>query len=122
MPHGSADIRKLTYRENVQLVDTTSWWDVDLETMPDFRMSMQRIYAWFEGAIIDRAPIRFQAHNAFVEEANIAYPKGNLRERWFDTEFQVETYLDSIRGQSFRGETFPIYWPNLGPEVYSGFY
>lgn len=83
---------------------------------------MQRIYAWFEGAIIDRAPIRFQAHNAFVEEANIAYPKGNLRERWFDTEFQVETYLDSIRGQTFRGETFPIYWPNLGPEVYSAFY
>jgi hypothetical protein len=83
---------------------------------------MKRVYAWFEGAIIDRAPIRFMAHNAFVEEAQAAYPSDNLRERWFDAEFQVETFVQSIRGKTFQGETFPVFWPNLGPEVYAAFY
>ncbi|RPI98515.1 MAG: hypothetical protein EHM39_07885, partial [Chloroflexi bacterium] len=58
-----------------------------LDTMPDFEMAMRRVYAWFDGAIIDRAPVRFMAHNAFVEQANRAYPSPNLKDRWFDVEF-----------------------------------
>jgi hypothetical protein len=100
----------------------TDWWTLELEGMPGFDLAMQRVYAWFAGEIIDRPPIRFMAHNAFVEQANTAYPSGNLRERWFDTEFQVETYLQSIDGKTFRGETFPVFWPNLGPEVYAALY
>ncbi len=102
--------------------NASPWWDVDLDTMPGFDMAMQRVYAWFEGAIIDRPPIRFMAHNAFVEEANTAYPSANLKDRWFDSDFQVETFLNSIAGKTFHGETFPVFWPNLGPEVYSAFY
>jgi hypothetical protein len=100
----------------------TPWWNFELDTMPGFEMAMKRVYAWFDGAIIDRAPIRFMAHNAFVEEAQAAYPSDNLRDRWFDAEFQVETFIRSIRGKTFQGETFPVFWPNLGPEVYSAFY
>jgi hypothetical protein len=95
---------------------------LELETMPGFEMAMKRMMAWFEGAIIDRAPIRFMAHNAFVEAAQAAYPSDNLRDRWFDAEFQVETFVRSIRGKTFQGETFPVFWPNLGPEVYAAFY
>ncbi|MCA9906317.1 MAG: hypothetical protein KC547_20820 [Anaerolineae bacterium] len=100
----------------------SGWWDVELETMPGFEMALRRVYAWFEGAIIDRPPIRFMAHNAFVENANAAYPSGDLKDRWFDADFQVETYLDSIAGKTFHGETFPVFWPNLGPEIYAAFY
>jgi hypothetical protein len=100
----------------------TDWWTVELETMPGFDMAMKRVYAWFEGAMIDRPPVRFMAHNAFVEQANKAYPSPNIRDRWFDAEFQVDSFLKSIEGQTFRGETFPVFWPNLGPEVYSAFY
>ena len=103
-------------------INQTDWWDVNLENMPDFNRSMQRIYAWFEGQIIDRAPIRFQAHNAFVEEANAAYPSPHLKDRWFDAEFQVQTYLKTIGDRTFHAETFPVFWPNLGPEVYAAFY
>lgn len=98
------------------------WWDLELISMPGFDMAMKRVYAWFEGAIIDRPPVRFMAHNAFVEQANQAYPSDNLRDRWFDAEFQVETFVKSIEGRTFHGETFPVFWPNLGPEVYAGFY
>ena len=96
--------------------------DVELGGMPGFEMAMERVYAWYEGAIIDRPPVRFVAHNAFVEQANTAYPSDNLKDRWFDAEFQVDTYLKSIEGQTFRGETFPVFWPNLGPEVYAACY
>jgi hypothetical protein len=99
-----------------------NWWNLDLETMPGFDMAMQRVYAWYEGEIIDRPPVRFVAHNAFVEQANQAYPSDNLRDRWFDAEFQVDTFLQSIADQTFHGETFPVFWPNLGPEVYAAFY
>ncbi len=45
------------------------WWNMELEGMPDFDMAMKRIYAWFEGEILDRPPVRFVAHNAFLELA-----------------------------------------------------
>ncbi len=103
-------------------VDQNGWWPVELENMPGVDMALKRVYAWFEGEVIDRPPIRFMAHNAFVEEASAAYPSDNIEDRWFDAEFQVETYLKSIEGRTFYGETFPVFWPNLGPEVYAAFY
>lgn len=103
-------------------VERVGGWQVELDNMPGFEMSMQRVYAWFDGEVIDRPPIRFQAHNAFVEQANTIYPSDNLKGRWFDEIFQVETFLKSIEGRVFHGETFPVFWPNLGPEVYAAFY
>jgi len=100
----------------------TTWWDLEIESMPDFDMSMKRVYAWYEREIIDRPPVRFMAHNAFIDEANVAYPSSNLKDRWFDEQFLVDTYLKSIAGKRFHGETFPVFWPNLGPEVYAAFY
>jgi hypothetical protein len=41
-----------------------NWWNVELERKPDFEMCMKRIYAWYNQEIIDRAFIRFGAHNA----------------------------------------------------------
>jgi hypothetical protein len=97
-------------------------WQVELETMPGFEQAMQRVYAWYAGQVIDRPPVRFVAHNAFVAEASAAYPSPNLKDRWFDAEFQVDTFLKSIAGKTFHAETFPVFWPNLGPEVYAAFY
>jgi len=97
-------------------------WSLDLAGMDDPGRAMARIDAWYQHAVLDRPPVRFQAHNAFVEEASRAYPSGSLRERWFDVEFQVETYAQSIAGRRWHGETFPVFWPNLGPEVYAAFY
>ena len=46
----------------------------------------------------------------------------DLKSRWFDAEFQVDCFLESIRGRRFHGETFPVFWPNLGPNVYAAFH
>jgi hypothetical protein len=45
-----------------------------------------------------------------------------LKDRWFDAEFQVDCFINSLKGMRFNAETFPIFWPNLGPNVYAAFH
>lgn len=99
-------------------------WDIELESKPDFMASMERIYAWYEGEIIDRPPVRFSSHNADFEEPlqDELLRWATLEDRWFDHEFQVDAFIRSIEGKSFHGETFPVLWPNLGPNVFAAFY
>lgn len=101
------------------------WWPVEIEGMPGFERAMQRVYAWFQNEVLDRPPIRFEAHNAFLEAAkedisNLS--KEAKKAWWFDAETQVALFEKSIEGRRFHGETFPVFWPNLGPEVYAAFY
>jgi len=96
-------------------------WDLGLECKPDFTKCLERIYAWYEGELIDRAPVRFTAHNTFISEKVSKREWYDLRSKWFDVEFQVESYMESLRSQNFFAETFPVYWPNLGPNVYAAF-
>ncbi len=101
------------------------WWNMEIMGMPDFDMSMKRIHAWFEGEILDRPPVRFVAHNAFLEMAQDKMADMTAAERqacWFDVEYQVNIFEKSIAGQKFNGETFPVFFPNLGPDVYAGFF
>jgi len=100
----------------------TEWWNLELECKPDFEMSMKRIYAWYEGEIIDRAPVRFTAHNSFVNEKKSKHRWTNIKDKWLDVEFQVESFLQSLTGKKFLAETFPVYWPNLGPNIFASFY
>ena len=103
---------------------TGDWWALEIEGMPHFEMAMQRVYAWYQGEIIDRAPVRFMAHNAFLEtgvDHKVLSPQ-ERRARWFDVEYQVDLFERSIAGRRFHGETFPIFWPNLGPSIYAAFY
>lgn len=97
---------------------------MELASKPDFDEAISRIEAWFDGAIIDRVPVRFTRHNAFAEQVDTAEPGRwqSLRDRWFDVEYQIERYLRSIENKAFLAETFPVYWPNLGPEVYAAFH
>ena len=34
----------------------------------------------------------------------------------------MDYFIESIRGRKFYGETFPVFWPNLGPNVYAAFH
>jgi hypothetical protein len=95
----------------------------ELETKPDLPRAMERVLAWFEGQVLDRPPVRFAAHNAEYDNAAAttrSWP--SLKDRWFDAEYQVDSFLQSLKGQQFLAESFPVFWPNLGPEVYSAFH
>jgi hypothetical protein len=97
---------------------------MDLQGKPDFEEALRRIEAWFNHQTLDRPPVRFAEHNAdFANSHTLAgrtWP--SLKARWFDAEFQVDFLLESIRNRRFYGETFPLFWPNLGPNVYAAFH
>lgn len=106
------------------MTNQKQWWNVELEQKPDFDQCMKRIYAWYEQQIIDRAPIRFSAHNQEYDSAKVlnGYKFNSLKERWWNTEYQLELFEHQLKHSTFNAETFPIFWPNLGPEVYTAFY
>jgi hypothetical protein len=97
---------------------------MDLLGKSDFEQAMRRLDAWFAHEPVDRPPVRFAEHNA--EYADGPALRGrrwpDLQARWFDAEFQVDCFLESIQGRRFYGETFPVFWPNLGPNVYAAFH
>ncbi|MCK9618666.1 MAG: hypothetical protein M0R21_12630 [Lentimicrobiaceae bacterium] len=101
-----------------------TWWNVELEQKPDFEQCMKRIYAWYSQEMIDRVPIRFAAHNAEYSASHLLKDKSwaTLKDRWWDTDYQIELFEYQLKHSVFNAETFPIFWPNLGPEVYTAFY
>ncbi len=99
-------------------------WSIELESKPDFDRCLDRIYAWFEQQVVDRPPVRFTRHNAEYEAADGIWKDKwrNLKDKWFDEEYQIEKFLTQVHGQHYLGETFPVYWPNLGPNVFAALY
>lgn len=97
-------------------------WHLDLESKPDFDQAMQRINAWYAQAIIDRPPVRFSRHNADFDVVDDSSRWPDQRARWYDVEYQVERYMRQIEGKTFHGETFPVFWPNLGPNFFAGLF
>jgi len=107
------------------MLEEQARWSVELKGMADFDMSMKRVEAWYENAIIDRPPVRFVAHNEFLETAKEDISNLSAEEKkawWFNSELQVDLFIRSIEGRRFFGETFPVFFPNLGPDVYAAFY
>lgn len=100
-------------------MDNTVFYDLDLETKPDFVQCMKRVYAWFDGEIIDRVPVRFSAHNEEFDNVQEANSWKTLKDRWFDTEFQIQSFEKRLYMHPWLGETFPVYFPNLGPNFFA---
>ncbi|MGV8093986.1 MAG: hypothetical protein AB2L24_19155 [Mangrovibacterium sp.] len=99
---------------------------MDLKTKPDFEPAMRRIDAWFKGDIIDRAPIRFSKHNAQYDSVNEHFIETSqwrtLKDKWMDAEYQVDAFLKETENGIYLAETFPVFWPNLGPDIYAAFF
>jgi len=95
--------------------------DLYLNNKEDLEICMKRIKAWYFGEIIDRPPVNllswYPQKEGFVEKKY-----ANLRDQWMDAEHLVDRYLNQIEGRKFIGESFPMWMPNLGPNVYSAFF
>jgi hypothetical protein len=98
-------------------------WSLELEQKPDFDEAMKRIYAWYEQEIIDRPPIRFSPVGLeYIKPAHLNKSWSSFKDRWWDAEYQVDSFMDMLKCRKFYAETFPVFWPNLGPEVYTAFH
>jgi hypothetical protein len=93
------------------------------EYKPDFEQSKQRIDAFWECELIDRPVVQFAL--AKPPERQVPLPLSNHKtaeERWLDVEYQVDLALANCANYEFLGDTLPVVYPNLGPEVMSAFY
>jgi hypothetical protein len=93
------------------------------EFKPDYEKSKQRIDAFWEREIIDRPVVQFSLSKPREEQvplppAHHATP----RDRWLDAGYQAELALASLANHEFLGDSLPVAYPNLGPEVLSAFY
>lgn len=106
------------------MINDIRFGEIELETKPDFEQAMKRVYAWYNQEIIDRAPIRFSAHNAeYLKAYNLNnYKFNSQKDRWCNVEYQLDKFELSIHNTTFNAETFPFYWPNLGPDIFAAFY
>jgi hypothetical protein len=93
-----------------------------MKSKPDFDECVSRIYAWYGQEVLDRVPVRFHHHNMQYESHRITVGAWkSCEERWLDVDFQIKTFLDSLVGTKFLGETFPVFWPNLSAIAYNLF-
>lgn len=95
-----------------------------IESMPHVNESMDRVHAWYEHKILDRIPVRFDSYDSMqgenVKRAMAEY--NSVKDFWFDSEMQVALFEKGLEGKTSYGETFPIFYPNLGPSVYASYF
>ena len=90
---------------------------MELSTVPDFPKILERFEAWWQCEIIDRPLVSLSVPRT-REPAKLArkdYP--TLRDRWLDFDYAIESMEASLEGQVFAGDSLPVYYPNIGPEL-----
>ena len=45
-------------------------------------------------------------------------PYASLRERWLDTGYQLQYARRVMENTYYAGDSYPLYWPNLGPDIF----
>lgn len=93
------------------------------ELKPDYARSKERMDAFWERALIDRPVVQFTL--AKPPEERIPLPASHHAtsdERWLDAQYQAELHLAILSNHDFLGDTMPVVWPNLGPEIFSALY
>jgi hypothetical protein len=87
-----------------------------LEKQPDFERILARFEAWWQCEIIDRPVVSLSVD---PEREPILPQKTHrtVRDRWFDFDFRMDCLEASLDVAEFVGDSFPSFWPNLGPSL-----
>jgi len=91
-----------------------------MEFKPDWEEAMRRFEAWWEGEILDRVCIQVTAPRAGAKPRSLPVP-ARLEERWTNIEYVLDVAEERMRTTFYGGEAFPLYWPNLGPDVFAAY-
>lgn len=97
----------------------------ELKLKPDFEKTIARFEAWWVGEVIDRPPVTLfvnQLQNPESSAQNSGFQIRNLGSERLPTtpppaEPAVESAIARLQAQHYVGDTFPTFWPNLGPEI-----
>ena len=94
-----------------------------LEFKPDYEQSYHRIEAFWHNQVLDRPVTMFSTYKPSRDWVPLPVSGyTNSADRWMDAEYQANLALANMRNQVFLGDTMPVAFPNLGPEIFSSFY
>lgn len=90
---------------------------------PDYEKSLSRMNAFWECEVLDRPVTIFNLDKPTNEQMPLPTSHHiSSEERWLDTQYQVELAVAYLHNQYFLGDTMPVTFPNLGPEILSAIY
>lgn len=90
---------------------------------PDFELSQQRIEAFWRHELIDRPVVQFPLSKPPDQWLPLpASHHTNPAARWQDAAYQAEYAYATLSNQYFLGDSLPVAWPNLGPDVFAALY
>jgi len=93
------------------------------EYKPDYEETRKRIEAFWERELIDRPVVQFTVLKPPDEQVPVPESThATADERWLDVEYQTELACARLANMEFLGDTLPVAFPNLGPEVLSAMY
>lgn len=87
-----------------------------LTLKPNFDQTINRFAAWWLGEIVDRPPVTLAVLPSRPYRGPIS-THATHQARWLDVEFVVEAAIAQMERTDFVGDSFPIFWPNVGPEI-----
>jgi hypothetical protein len=94
-----------------------------LEYKPDLEITMQRMDAFWERTVLDRPVTQFTLEKPSDEQTPLPISHhASTQERWMDVEYQAQLAAAQLSNRLFLGDSLPVAFPNLGPEVLAAFY
>jgi len=94
-----------------------------LELKPDLEKTIQRMDAFWERELIDRPVVQIPLEKPPAECIPLpASHHTSSHERWLDVDYQLALVSTELANREFLGDTIPMAFPNLGPEVFPSFY
>jgi len=82
----------------------------------NFGKTIDRFEAWWAGEMIDRPPVTLQVKPT-RGYAGPTKSHAAIRDRWLDVEYVVERAAAELERREWVGDAFPLFNPNVGPEV-----
>ena len=86
---------------------------------PDWEKVQERFRAWWNCELVDRCCIQVYAPRG--SQPTVREPD-DLESWWTDMEWRVAAAEDGMRRTYYGGEAFPIFYPNLGPDVFAAWF
>ncbi len=96
-----------------------------MEFKHDWDQAQTRTLAWWAGEIVDRPCLQITAPREGLEAVRrqaTERPSGVSVERWWtDVDLVVERTARRIETTYYGGEAFPLFNPNLGPDLFAAY-
>lgn len=84
----------------------------------DYESTKKRFDAFWEREITDRAPVSLPVPKKDVKPT-LEKKYNSYEQKWLDIDFRVEQEYRRMQNTDYLGDSLPIVWPNMGPEIFS---